>query len=121
MKLNRKYNYVQATRSDDHGARTYDVAGMRLPSVTTVLAKTKDQTFIRKWKEKVGEERAEVIKNMSSQRGTAMHKFLEKYIQNSGYDDLTPIGQEAKLMSRKIIEVGLTPITGAGRRWRCTP
>jgi len=111
MKLNRKYNYVQATRSDDHGARTYDIAGMRLPSVTTVLAKTKDQTFIRKWKEKVGEERAEVIKNMSSQRGTAMHKFLEKYIQNSGYDDLTPIGQEAKLMSRKIIEVGLTPIT----------
>ena len=111
MKLNRRYNYVQATRSDDHGARTYDVAGMKLPSVTTVLAKTKDQTFIRKWKEKVGEERAEVIKNYSSARGTAMHKFLEKHVQGTGYDDMTVIGQEAKLMARKIIEVGLTPIS----------
>jgi len=111
MKHNKTYNYVQATRSEDHGSRTYDVAGMKLPSVTTVLAKTKDQTYIRKWKERVGEKQAEYIKNYSSKRGTAMHKFLEKYIQGAGYDDLTPIGQEAKSMALKIIEVGLTPIT----------
>ena len=111
MKLNRRYNYVQATRSDDHGARTYDVAGMKLPSVTTVLAKTKDQTFIRKWKEKVGEEQAEHIKNYSSKRGTAMHKFLEKHIQGTGYEDLTPIGQEASPMAKKIIDIGLPPIS----------
>jgi len=111
MKLNRKYNYVQATRTDDHGSRTYDVAGMKLPSVTTVLAKTKDQTYIRRWKEKVGEQEAERIKNYSSKRGTAMHKFLEKYIKDTGYDDLTPIGQEAKPMAKKIIEIGLPPIS----------
>ena len=111
MKHNKKYNYVQATRSEDHGSRTYDVAGMKLPSVTTVLAKTKDQTYIRKWKERVGEEQAEHIKNYSSKRGTAMHKFLEKYIQGTGYDDLTPIGQEASPMAKKIIEIGLPPIS----------
>ena len=111
MKHNKKYNYVQATRTDDHGARTYDVAGMRLPSVTTVLAKTKDQTYIRKWKERVGEEQAEHIKNYSSKRGTSMHKFLEKYIQGVGYDDLTPIGQEASPMAKKIIDIGLPPIS----------
>ena len=39
-----------------------------------------------------------------------MHKFLESYIQRVGYDDLTGIGQEAKPMAEKIIEVGLTPV-----------
>ena len=111
MKKNKKYNYVQATRSTEHGSRTYDVAGMKLPSVTTVLAKTKDQTYIRKWKERVGEEQAEHIKNYSSKRGTAMHKFLEKHIQGAGYDDLTPIGQEASPMAKKIIEKGMGDLT----------
>ena len=75
MKLNRKYNYVQASRNTEHGSRTYNVHGMRLPSVTTVLAKTKDQTYLRRWKEKVGDEEAERIKNHSSKHGTCMHKF----------------------------------------------
>ena len=39
-----------------------------------------------------------------------MHKFLESHIQGVGYDDLTGIGQEAKPMAEKIIEVGLTPV-----------
>ena len=39
-----------------------------------------------------------------------MHKFLESYITGVGYDDLTPIGQEAKPMANKVIEIGLTPV-----------
>ena len=111
MKKNKKYTYVQASSTTAHGARTYDVHGIRLPSVTTILAKTKDQSYLTRWKNKVGHEEAERIKNYSSKRGTAMHKFIEKYIQESGYEDLTPIGVEAKPMAEKIIEIGFTPIT----------
>ena len=39
-----------------------------------------------------------------------MHKFLEHHILGTGYDDLTPIGQEAKPMAQKIIEEGLLPV-----------
>ena len=39
-----------------------------------------------------------------------MHKFLESHITGVGYDDLTEIGQEAKPMAEKVIEVGLTPV-----------
>ena len=39
-----------------------------------------------------------------------MHKFLEHYIIGSGYDDLTELGQKAKTMAEKIIDVGLTPV-----------
>ncbi len=110
MKHNGKYSYHQGTRTTDHGTRIYDIAGFKLPSVTTVLAKTKDQSYLTKWKNKVGHEEAERIKNYSSKRGTSMHKFLEKHITGAGYEDLTQIGQEAKPMAQKIIEIGLTPI-----------
>ena len=111
MKKNNKYTYVQAASTTYQGARTYDVHGIRLPSVTTILAKTKDQAYLTNWKNKVGHEEAERIKNLSSKRGTAMHKFIEKYIQESGYEDLTEIGVEAKPMAEKIIESGLKPIS----------
>ena len=101
---------MSGQRYEHHGTRTYDFGGVRLPSVTTVLAKTKDQSYLTAWKNKVGHDKAESIKNYSSKRGTSMHKFLENHITGVGYDDLSAIGQEARPMANKIIEVGLTPV-----------
>ena len=113
MKKSNKYSYIQGTQITDHetGTRVYDIIGTRLPSVTTILGATKNKQFLKDWKAKVGHEEAERIKNLSSKRGTAMHKFLEKHIQSSGYDDLTEIGQQAKPMAQKIIDEGLIPIS----------
>jgi len=112
LKKSNKYKYIQGKQitNEESGTRVYDIVGTRLPSVTTILNATKDQTFLNNWKAKVGNEEAERIKNLSSRRGTAMHKFLESHIQGVGYDDLTELGQAAKPMAQKIIEVGLTPI-----------
>ena len=110
IKRNDKYSYITGTRIEDHGTRLYDVNGARLPSVTTILGKTKNQQFLKDWIAKKGEAEAERIKNLSSNRGTAMHKFLEHYILGTGYDDLTALGQEAKAMAQKVIDVGLTPV-----------
>ena len=112
MKLNKKYTYVPGSRTTDHesGHRTYDFKGAKLPSVTTILSRTKDQSFLDRWRAKVGYEEAERIKNLSSKRGTSMHKFIENHISGTGYDDLTEIGVQAKPMAHKIIEMGLTPI-----------
>ena len=111
MKKSNKYKYKRVERNEDHGSRTYDVQRLKLPSVTTILDKTKDKTYLDRWKAKVGHEEAERIKNLSSKRGTSMHKFIEKHITGSGYDDLTEVGQQAKPMAQKIIDVGLTPVT----------
>ena len=59
IKHSDKYTYVDASRIEEHGSRLYDVNGARLPSVTTILGKTKDQQFIKDWKAKVGEAEAE--------------------------------------------------------------
>ena len=112
MKKSNKYKYIEGKQitDPDTGHRIYDIIGTRLPSVTSILSATKNQQFLKDWKAKVGEQEAERIKNLSSRRGTAMHKFLEHHILGTGYDDLTRIGQEAKPMAQKIIEEGLLPV-----------
>ena len=107
-----KYNYINGKQITDHetGTRVYEVNNDRLPSVTTILGATKNQQFLKDWKDKVGETEAARVKNISSARGTSMHKFLESYITGVGYDDLTALGQEAKPMANKIVEVGLAPV-----------
>ena len=112
IKKSNKYKYIDGKQITDTitGKRVYDIVGTRLPSVTTVLGATKNQDFIKKWKARVGEVNAEKIKNHSASRGTAMHKFLEHHVLGTGYEDLTSIGNEARPMANKIIEVGLTPV-----------
>jgi hypothetical protein len=107
-----KYDYGKYARIDDQGPRTYDVDGNKLPSVTTVLGQTKDLSFLYKWQARVGKEEAERIKTTSANRGTSMHKYLENYVLNTGYEDLTEMGQLAKTMAQKVIDVGLAPVDG---------
>jgi hypothetical protein len=112
IKRNEKFKYIAGKQLTDHetGTRVYEVVGTKLPSVTTILGATKDQEFLKKWKAKIGEAKAEEIKNLSSRRGTAMHKYLECYIESKGYEDLTDIGVQAKPMAQKIIDIGLAPV-----------
>ena len=111
-KKSNRYSYIQGKQITDPGTgkRVYEISNYRLPSVTTILGATKNQDFIKKWKAKVGEQEAERIKNHSSSRGTCMHKFLEHHVLGTGCVDLTSIGQEARPMADKIIEIGLAPV-----------
>ena len=58
MKKSDKYIYRQGTQITDQGSRIYEVDGMRAPSVTTILAKTKKQEYLDAWIKKVGSEKA---------------------------------------------------------------
>ena len=108
MKKSNKYNYIEGKQitDPDTGKRVYEISSYRLPSVTTILGATKNTEFLKKWKAKVGEENAERIKNVSSARGTSMHKFLESFVTGIGYDDLTELGCQARPMANKIMEIG---------------
>ena len=112
MRLIDRYVYPKSTRESIEGLRHYTVDGeeRRLPSVTTVIAQTKDKKdkeSIERWKQKVGEARAEEIKNEAAARGTAMHKYLEDLILGQRSMDLTTTGQEAQKMAEIIMDRGL--------------
>jgi genome maintenance exonuclease 1 len=110
---NKLYHYPPSTRSTTDGLRTYDVGNEKLPSVTTILGKTKSpeaQESIARWQAKVGMEQATRIKEQAASRGTNVHMHLEKYILGEGHLDLTPEGKIAKAMSDTIISKGFNDL-----------
>ena len=110
MKWNKLYKYPTSTRSLIEGNRHYDVSNEVLPSVTTILQATQSddkKASLAKWRQKVGENEAEKIRDEAARRGTAMHEFLEMHVRGDKLLDLSSEGQAARSMARIIIEQGL--------------
>ena len=111
MKLTKKYDYASLNREEGETRLYLTPDGESLPSVTSVLSKTKDKEFLRRWKQRVGEKKAQKILDESSRIGTALHLFIERFVNDTGYKDLTKIGVKAEQMAQIIIEQGLKDVT----------
>ena len=110
MQLTQKYNYTDLKRQDGVSRVYLTPDGESLPSVTSVLSKTKDKSFLKQWRARVGEKTAEKIIADSSAIGTALHLYIEHYVNEHAYKDLTEIGIKAETMAQVIIEQGLRDI-----------
>ena len=111
MKWNKLYKYPISTKSLIEGNRHYDVSNEILPSVTAILQATQSEekkASLAKWRQKVGENEAERVRNEAASRGTAMHKFLEYYLREEKLLDLSDEGQAARSMGQAIIDQGLS-------------
>ena len=110
MKWNKLYEYPKSMRSLINDERHYEVGTEKLPSVTTILAATQSdekRESLLKWKERVGDFKADEIKNQAAKRGSNMHSYLEHHINGGGLLDLSSEGREAESMAKTIIEKGL--------------
>ena len=110
MKWNKKFEYPASIRSSVEGKRHYEITGQKLPSVTTILSATQSaekKAKLAEWKQRVGTQQADRIRDVSAMRGTAMHTYLEGYILGKNHLDLTSIGREAERMAKVVIESGL--------------
>ena len=110
MKFNRKFKYPKSMRSLIDGKRHYDIDQEKLPSVTTILSATQSEEkrkSLADWKARMGPQYADRVRDIAAMRGTAMHRYLEAFIDGSGHKDLTSIGKEAEPMAKRIIESGL--------------
>ncbi len=114
MKHNNCYIYPKTVREAIDGQRHYDTGKEKLPSVTTILKATESEEkkkSLADWAARIGEEAAEKVKSDAAERGTAMHKILERYVKESGYLDLTKVGLQAHNMAIRVIEQGLCNIS----------
>jgi len=115
--LNPKYNYKEIQRESLNGSRYYVTpTGERVPSVTTILDRTKPEESrqaLQEWRRRVGEQRAQQITTEAAGRGTRMHKWLENYIQSgdAGTPGTHPESQRSHRMAMKIIEQGFGNVT----------
>ena len=111
MKWNKKFIYPTSTRALIDGKRHYDVGtNEKLPSVTTILQATQSEEkrkSLEAWKQRMGAQRADRIRDLSAMRGTSMHTYLEGYIKDERHLDLTALGQEAGRMANVVIRSGL--------------
>ena len=111
MQIIQKYNYAELKRQDGDTRLYLTPDGEALPSVTTVLSKTKDKTFLKQWRAKVGEKKAEEIIKSAGQIGTALHLYIERFVNGYKYKDLTEIGIQAEKMAQNIIDEAFSDIT----------
>ena len=100
MQIVEKFLYKKLQQQNGK-TRTYlTPEGESLPSVTTILSKTKDKSGIRQWRQKVGEQAADKIMNEASQIGTALHLYIERHVKGKGYKDISEIGVQAERYRR---------------------
>ena len=108
-----RFNYVTLARETLEGKRNYALPdGTRVPSVKTILEKTKPaeaRQALQEWRNRVGVERAQQITTEAANRGTRMHTYLERYVKNDDIGDFpaNPFAQPSWFMAAKVILEGL--------------
>ena len=109
-KWNKKFDYPASIRSLVNDQRHYEIGQEKLPSVTTILQATQSdekKAILSKWRQNVGENKAEEIKNEAANRGTIMHRILEGYLLGQNHADFSDLGQQAGVMANTILESGI--------------
>ena len=110
IKWNKRFQYPESIRSVINGGRHYNIGNSKLPSVTTILQATQSEEkkqILANWKQKVGENKAETIKNEAANRGTIMHRIIESYLTGERHADLSDMGQVAGSMAQTVFKQGL--------------
>lgn len=83
--------------------------GEKLPSVTTILSATKDNTVLNEWRKRVGHERAQQITTEAASIGSSMHANLERFlIGEPRQPGNNIVHAHANKMADVIIENGLS-------------
>jgi len=110
IKWNKKFEYPESIRSLINDERHYDIGQEKLPSVTTILQATQSaekKKILEDWKNRVGADNAENIKNEAANRGSIMHRIIEGYLLGQRHADLSDQGILAGTMAQTIIDEGL--------------
>jgi|TARA_B110000503_G_scaffold134299_1_gene213077 hypothetical protein len=103
LNITHPYPYKEFKRKSVNGKRLYENPyGDPVPSVTTILSKTKDMTHLNAWKKRVGEVKAQEIVTEAAGVGTVMHEILEAWSLNKEYTGTTML--QAKMMAETVIK-----------------
>ena len=108
-----RYSYAPLSRTSEDGKRLYATPdGRKLPSVTTILDKTKpdeSRQALNEWRKRVGHDRAQQITTEAANRGTRMHSYLEQYVKTGQMPSAgtNPYSWASHEMARSVIEQGL--------------
>lgn len=103
--------YQDLTTVTTEAGRVYTTpAGLRYPSITTVLGKYADKSGLDEWKARVGEVEAAKILRQAGRRGTIVHEAMENYINGNPLPKLMPHHQRSIKLLSGILDKSLTEV-----------
>ena len=107
-----RFPYNALSRANVDGQRKYSTPSGAVPSVTTILDKTKDKSHLIAWKKRVGEAKAQEIVTEAASVGTRMHKYLEDYVETGKWTEpgSNPYAQQAHRMATEIKEQAMADV-----------
>ena len=114
---NPKFDYKPIPRVVLEGKRFYATPdGNNLPSVTTILDKTKSPDKVEalnRWRRSVGAEKAQQITTEAANRGTRMHTYLEQYVRDGEIKDpgSNPYSWPSHAMAQVVVDKGLKNVS----------
>ena len=85
--------------------------GTKYPSVTTVLSII-NEAAIQAWRKRVGEDVANAVGHRASNRGSAVHSIVERYLKNEDTTDYLPHVRQSLQNMRPILDRSIGRIFG---------
>lgn len=108
--INKQFEYPeleQVTRPD--GIRHYvSPEGDHLPSVTTILGQTGDKTYLNEWIARVGQQKADFIRDQAAAIGSVMHTHMEDWLVGEDRPSKKNLpGKVGRLLANNLINKAL--------------
>ena len=102
-----EYGFEKLPTENIDGKRYYVTpTGEKYPSVTSVTGLLNKES-IKKWRKRVGEEKANKISTQAARHGTSAHQLFEDYIRNDNFEEkfksAMPTTQQAFISVEKLL------------------
>ena len=84
MNTANEFEFPELKVHNINGLRFYETPeGLKYPSITTVLGKQPGkQKGLQEWRERVGEQQANIIAGKAARRGSVFHQIVEDYLNS---------------------------------------
>jgi genome maintenance exonuclease 1 len=99
----KEFNLPHIETENVDGRRYYLTPQGKFPSVTTVLA-LQAKEGLEKWKQRMGEEKAEFLRNRAAERGNIIHGMMEDYVAGNPVNPPTPFHRSLYLELKKYLD-----------------
>lgn len=104
-------HYELIRKTDENGERVYENPLGTFRSVTSILGATSDNSGLDAWRERVGEDAADLICKLAARRGTLTHDYTEQYLLTGAEPKFdfasAPFWKSIKPFLKKVEKIGI--------------
>jgi genome maintenance exonuclease 1 len=92
---------VKIEQINDENGRHYKLhnSDIKYTSITTLLGKTADKTYLDNWRKRIGHEAADDITKTAANKGTSIHNLVEHYLKDKPLPLFNSLQEKLRFLS----------------------